>query len=129
MTLFVIAGSIFGCAGERKPFETTASPSLGRILLPPAGQPTTYSAMGGNPLLVLGLVGAVVGSNLEETTHSTPFTEAARSQGVDLGTALTIVLTDDLSKVGRNVISVTPTSSRPEPNAFFSGLQAVCHGR
>jgi len=117
--LLAVAGSLCACAGERKPFDTAASPTLGRILLPPAGQPTIYTAMSWNPLFLLGLPGAIAGDNEERTIHSAPFTQAAQSQGVDLGTALTTVLKDELSKAGRDVASVTPKSARPEPNAFF----------
>jgi hypothetical protein len=121
-------GGLIGCAGERKAFDATATPEISRVVLLPAGQPTTYSAMGGNPLLVLGLAGAIVGSKIEETTHSAPFTEAARSQGVDLGTALTMALEEEMTKVGRNVVSVTATSSRPEPNAFFRDYKSFVTG-
>jgi hypothetical protein len=119
--LLAAMATLVGCAGERKPFDTAGGPTLDRILLPPAGQPATYSAAFANPLyVVFGIPGAIVGENVEQSTHGIPFTEAAHAGGVDLGTALTALIKDELAKSGHDIVSVTPAPSRPQPNALFA---------
>jgi hypothetical protein len=123
--LLAVAGALASCTGERLAFDRKDNSTLGRIGLPPVGQPEVYDATLANPLYVLTIPGALAAPEIEKTTHNIPFTEAAQSQGIDLGTALTLAIDDQLTKAGRDVVVIKETPSRPDPTAFFDDYHAL----
>jgi hypothetical protein len=123
--LLTIVGALSGCAGERMAFDRKDNSTLGRIGLPRVGQPKVYDATFANPLYVLTIPGALAEPEIEKTTHNVPFTKAARSQGIDLGTALTLAIKDQLTKAGRDVIVIKQAPSRPDPTAFFDDYHTL----
>src|SRR5258708_1452743 len=103
IALVFVAMQISGCVKDH-PLYRSAAPTIGRILLPPVGEPAQLAAINsGDPGYMFGAVGAAVATSIEGQ-RSEHFGTLARNAGdSDLGARLADVLARDLSANGYEI--------------------------